>query len=316
MPNILIVCLIGCTSFDYLTKVIEEFPKAKECGKCHIDIHKEWLDSDHSKSYVNSHYMQMTDNYSFEQCLSCHIPQPRFSAETPMVRSMYRDEGVTCVSCHLEQEELCGPIKPTGLVKPHPIGVRPEVYRDSKICGRCHEATLSQWNSVTDDKKTCQECHMSSVVRKMTQSSGGFSDIIVSIEHETQQRRHLFAIKTLESIEKMLEIKTNYVDSEMVVTLINQVPHSLPTGDYGFRVLVLELFAQDDQGTEHSILREELAPEMKTHIPAYGKWERKIAVPSGSESLHICLRRISYKDQPELELINRIIELGVNDADG
>jgi hypothetical protein len=313
---LLIAGLTGCASFDYLTRVTEEFPKAKQCGKCHIEIYQEWSESDHATAYVNPHYRQMTDDYTFDDCLSCHVPQPTFSDQPPTVRAMDRDEGITCVSCHLEQGKHSGPLEPTGKVAPHPIGVRPEVYRDAGICGRCHQDTLRQWNSVTNEKKTCQECHMSEVVRKMTQSSGGFSDIIVSMEHEAPQRRHDFAIKTPESVKDMVIAEVRRIDTDVAVSLHNHLPHSLPTGDYGFRILVLELFVLDDQGTEQPIMRVELAPEMKTHIPAQGTWEHRVTIPDGNVSLRLRLRRLTYWDQPELDLMNQTMEIGRDNADG
>ena len=71
--------LTGCASFDYLTRVTEEFPKAKQCGKCHVEIYHEWSVSDHATAYVNPHYRQITDEYAFDDWLSCHAPQPTVS---------------------------------------------------------------------------------------------------------------------------------------------------------------------------------------------------------------------------------------------
>lgn len=301
--------LVSCASFEHLTQVTDTFPEAKECGKCHIDIYEEWAESNHAKAYENPHFRAATDNHAFTDCLNCHAPEPRWTAETPTVRSAKRHEGVTCVSCHLDQGTLAGPLEPTGKVRPHPIGVRPEVYHDVGICGRCHQGTLKQWTSVSEKRKTCQECHMPEVARRMTQSSGGFSDIIVSMEHETPQRRHVFAIAPTESVQEMVTLEVRRVGTDAEVILHNRLPHRLPTGDYGFRVLVLEISILDANGAELSTTRVELSPEMKTDIAPMGTWIRRVALPEDSASLRVRLQRHSYEDEAILDLLDQIVEL-------
>ncbi len=66
----------SCTSFKHLTVVSNTFPRAKECGKCHVDIYQEWSESDHARAYTNPHFRSATNDYSFEHCLGCHAPEP------------------------------------------------------------------------------------------------------------------------------------------------------------------------------------------------------------------------------------------------
>jgi len=306
----LAACLLSCASFEHLTQVTDTFPQAKECGKCHIDIYQEWSQSDHAGAYANPHFRAATNDYAFGDCLNCHAPEPMLTVDTPAARSGKREEGVTCVACHLDQGALAGPLEATGKVQPHPIGVRPDVYRDVGICGRCHEGTLQEWKSAAGEKQTCQQCHMPEVTRKMTQSSGGFSNVIVAMEHETLQRRHVFAIPAADAVDEMLTVEIGHDETGVEIALHNILPHSLPTGDYGFRILVLELLVTDGQGAEHSLTHVELAPEMKTHIPALGTWRSLVTVPAESVSLRVRLRRHSYHDQPVLDLLDRTIELG------
>ena len=301
--------LASCASFEHLTRVSNTFPQAKECGKCHIDIYQEWTTSDHAHAYTNPHFRAATDDYAFGECLNCHAPEPVLTAHTPAVRQAEREEAVTCVACHLDQGELCGPLEPTGKVQPHPIGVRPEVYGDAGICGRCHQGTWEEWAAVVQEKRTCQQCHMPEITRKMTQASGGFSNLIVAMEHETAQRRHVFAIPTADSTGELIELEVRRVETGVEVRLYNRLPHSLPTGDYGFRVLVLEITALDGQGGESALAQMELAPETKTAIPAQGTWNHSAAVPEGSRSLRVRLRRLSYDDQTVLNLLDRTVEL-------
>jgi len=305
----LAIGLASCASFKHLTQVSNTFPQAKDCGKCHIDIHQEWAASDHAHAYSNPHFRAATDDHAFGECLNCHAPEPMLTAHTPAVRSTRREEAVTCVACHLEQGRLSGPLEPTGRIRPHPIGVRPEVYRDAGICGRCHQGTFEQWTVAFAGKQTCQQCHMPKITRKMTQSTGGFADLIVAMEHRTPQRRHTFAIPTSDSTDGMIHLEVRRVDAGTQVTLRNRLPHDLPTGDYGFRVLVLEIAAVDSQCEAHVLTREELAPETKTAIPPEGTWQRTMAIPAETVSLRVHLRRHSYEDQDVLDLLDRMVSL-------
>jgi len=305
----LAVGLASCASFKHLTQVSNTFPAAKDCGKCHIDIHQEWAASDHGHAYSNPHFLTATDNHVFGECLNCHAPEPMLTAHTPAVRSAGREEGVTCVACHLDQGRLSGPLEPTGRARPHPVGVRPEVYRDAGICGRCHQGTFEQWTDAGAGRQTCQQCHMPEVTRKMTQSTGGFANFIVAMEHPAPQGRHTFAIPTSDSTDGMIDLEVRRVDAGAQIMLRSRLPHELPTGDYGFRVLVLEATAVNGQGEEHVLTREELAPEAKTAISPEGTWQRTVTIPADSVSLRIRLRRHSHEQQDVLDLLDRMVPL-------
>lgn len=288
---VLAIGLASCASFKHLTQVSNTFPPAKDCGKCHVDIYNEWSQSDHAHAYTNPHFREATDDYAFEGCLSCHAPEPWLTAGRPAVRSGGREEGVTCVSCHLEEGVLSGPLKPTGKIHPHPIGVRPEVYYDSGICGRCHEGTMVQWNAAASEKKTCQQCHMEPATRKVTQATGGISNLLVAMERQGPMRRHEFRIPDA-SASIALSMKRSGTGAE--ITVDNRCPHDLPTGDFGFRVVTLEVFAVDGRGETLPLRRWELARELGTAIESYGSRTWTVPVPQGTVLMHAALTRRSY----------------------
>jgi hypothetical protein len=313
----LIVCLAllggsaGCESFADLTRVTNDhFPRAVKCGKCHIDIYAEWSGSDHARAYTNPHFRRSTNDHAFTDCLNCHAPEPTVSLLPPKTRHLHRDEGITCVSCHLENGVLSGPFAPTGKVKPHPVGVNPELYRGSQLCGRCHEGTYAQWQDAPlEDKKTCQQCHMPAVTRKVTQSAGGISKLIVSLEHEVVQRQHVFRIQTDESICEMVSVTATQAGSEVELSVRNNVPHLLPTGDFGFRVLDLIVSRTDRQGNTIEVLREELTKELKSAIPAGASLQRIVQLPADAQTLRLRIQRRSYQDQAMLELFDQEVTL-------
>ena len=286
------VYLVSCASFDHLTTTTPQFTPAAGCGKCHIEIYSEWSQSSHAEAYTNYHYSEATKNYSNESCLGCHAPQPTVSSEPPTVRSTNRDDGVTCVSCHLKEGILSGPLKPTGMVKPHPIDVDPTLYKSSDMCGRCHEGTFAQWKAVeAEEKETCQHCHMPSVHRKVTQSTGLLSKFIVAFEHKVPQGRHIFAMPSAGASSDILSATAKKEDNLATVTIRNNLPHSLPTGDHSDPTLLLEAYTRDANGNENSLGQRDLAKKLKTAIPAHEtiKWRLKMPPDStlGLRLLHL-----------------------------
>ncbi len=286
----------GCASFEYLTLVRNTFPQARDCGKCHVDIYQEWSESDHAHAYTNTHFRSATDDYSFEDCLNCHAPEPTLTTGTPAVRPVGREEGVTCVACHLDRGELCGPLEPTGKVHPHPIGVRPEVYDSSGICGRCHEGTFQEWNSVPGQKGTCQQCHMDPITRKVTQATGGISHILVSMEKQVPQKRHGFRIPHGVRSHGVIPLTIEPSGRFLRIRVQNRLPHHLPTGDFGFRVLTLDAFSIDADGNATRAGRWELARESATALAPQESREWSVELGTGCRSARVVLTRRSYED--------------------
>ncbi len=298
----------SCASFKHLTQVSNTFPEAEDCGKCHVEIYHEWSQSDHAHAYTNPHFRAATDDYRFTSCLGCHAPEPTLTAHTPAVREVGRDEGITCVACHLDQGALAGPLKPTGKVHPHPISVRPEVYHSSEICGRCHEGTMAQWESVQTEKQTCQQCHMESVTRKVTQATGGVSNVIVSMEKQVPQRQHKFSILGEAQPQGLISLTIKPSGDSLNVLVENNLPHSLPTGDFGFRIVTLEIFGIDAGGTSALAGSWELAGESATAVPAQGAREWSLDIGPGFKTVRAVLTRRSY-DQEALVLAEAQVEV-------
>jgi hypothetical protein len=301
---LLVVCLVSCTSFEHLTTSGEQFAHAKECGHCHVDIYSEWSQSDHANAYVNPYFRKATGDYAFERCIGCHAPEPNTTERAPTARSAGREDGVTCVSCHLKEGKLAGPVTPTGAVKPHPIEVDEDYYRSITICGRCHEGTQQEWNLVEGDKKTCQQCHMMPVERKVTQATGGISNIIVAFEKKETLRRHDFSVSDDYMPGEIISVTGKKNGSLMTIQIINNLPHNLPTGDFGFRVYELQVIAVDKQNREIVLGQRELAPELSSAIPPRGALTWNIEIPADTVEAFIRLKRRSYEETDVIVLAN------------
>ncbi len=291
---LVLAALTSCGYFAHLTRSgPDTFPKASECAKCHIEIHREWSASAHAHAFTDPAFRKATDDYRFAKCLGCHAPQPEWTRSAPEARTQAREEGVTCVSCHLEAGRLAGPHKMTAKVQPHPISAKPERYHDSLFCGRCHQGTYAEWQRAAAREKvtTCQECHMPPVKRKATQATGVVSKAFVAMEKETQQRRHTFAAPVSAQALGLLQVSLERQGEELALAIENRVPHGMPTGDFGVRVLLVEVFAVDQERQAERHVQWELVKEMKTAVPARSRARWRFPRPAGAQSLVVRISR-------------------------
>jgi cytochrome c551/c552 len=102
---------------------------AKACGKCHREIYSEWAESMHGQAWTDP-YFQVDFRYDGSQqiCLNCHTPlvnqqqslvlgfrdRDKFDpilAPNPEYDAALRDEGVTCVVCHIRNGRIVGPFR-------------------------------------------------------------------------------------------------------------------------------------------------------------------------------------------------------------
>jgi hypothetical protein len=160
---------------------------------------------------------------------------------------------------------------------------------------------MVQWEAVASEKKTCQECHMASATRKVTQATGGLSNLLVAMEKEVPVRRHEFRIPGESQSLGFVLLSARRSDSGVDITVENRCPHDLPTGDFGFRVVTLEVSAVDKRGETSSLGRWELTRELGTAIASGGSRTWTVPVPEGTVQVHAGLTRRSY-DQDSILL--------------
>jgi hypothetical protein len=295
---IAVFLVAGCATeeFRMLTRVEEHYPSASQCGKCHIDIYEEWKQSEHSKSYSNDAFRFATNNYSFQDCLGCHSPVSIHSSGIPDTRTAVRDEGVTCVSCHFKQGTLAGPIEPTATLVPHEISLEKEFFTTSALCGTCHQGTYEEWRQAQiEKKKTCQDCHMREVTRKVTQATGITSKILVSMEEVHQLKRHKFDYTKMDAPEEAVSFNIEWENEEeqfsAEIVVVNKLPHFVPTGDFGFRKGTLELIASSAEGTVVSRQSIELYKEIKTALTPEERRSFRFSLPNDTSRVEVKLLR-------------------------
>lgn len=270
----LILCFLpmSCVVYPELVEKGPKSPKSERCGDCHRDIYAEWKHSPHASSFINSAFREETNEYQFTFCVGCHAPETIFTNEKIEPRGENREEGVNCNSCHLNDCKLSGPTPAHG---PHPITEKNPFFRTSELCGKCHVSTFKAWqeSDTAEGGKTCQDCHMPAIKRKLIQD-----DPWQKIYPKRDGKQHLFSPRTLfhgnENPLKLSFIQVVCSESKVegVLELENtDIPHSVPTGDYGYREVVVTIALLDKAGRIVNLKSESLFVELKTALPYKGK---------------------------------------------
>jgi hypothetical protein len=243
--------------------------RAESCGECHPDIYEEWRVSTHALAWVDRQLQgEMAKSGNRWLCNNCHTPlmnqmeawavglvdgdveQPLYVAN-PSFESSFRDEGITCASCHVRDGAVEGP---TGIATEAHATRLAGRFNDERICLECHQAVQSyagkdficvfetgrEWRESPygQANQSCQSCHMQPVTRPQA----------VGAEPRTG-RRHYWpgaGIYKLEGVGPPLDqlgpglgVEVEARESELVVTLSNSAAgHLLPTGDPERFVLV------------------------------------------------------------------------------
>ena len=277
------------TSMNIHPELVErsdEFPGSHKCGDCHIDIYKEWSESTHSKSYTSEEFRVATNNYEFEFCIRCHAPETVFlSLEnntddnteisvTPSEKGEIasRDynlkDGVDCQGCHLTVDcEFSGPHSG---ISPHPIKQNEEFYKRSELCGTCHVDTFEEYLTYVGNgnDETCQDCHMPAVKRKLIQDEPW-----QKLHKKKEGKAHTFSsLSAIKRSKDFVELKFTEInnDNKQItgnVEIINtKVNHSIPTGKYGYREVLLLINLKDNLGRIIKSKQESMFVELNNQI--------------------------------------------------
>lgn len=220
-----------------------QLPVAEDCNRCHGEVVEEWSDSPHADAWTSKHFTTLTADHAAEGCLGCHAPAPIGREGEIALRSDHREEGVTCVSCHLMPDAapltMRGPHARTSPVEVHPIVVD-ALFTKADLCGTCHAKVLEQYREAPDpadgsEKEVCQECHMPGVRRSIESYDPArpYSRLLVALGTPVEGRRHRFGVP-LEPWED-IEVEAQCENGHWVVDVRNKLPHALPTGAFGQR---------------------------------------------------------------------------------
>lgn len=245
-----LVLLAGCTTFQHLTVLPADKadgPAASECGSCHIGQFEEWAGSTHARAFANPTFQALVAAEGGDECLGCHVPLEIRGGDI-MPRSFHRDEGVTCISCHLWQDTMHGPHDSSALFQPHPVQAADRFYLTVEICAVCHGETYDEYKGeqAEGDVATCQECHAAKRQRTASQGSNIFSNALVAFEDDVDTRSHDISLEAMPIPLEVfrlavlgLRIDENRATVEVEVN--HHLPHNLPTGTFGTKSIRLEV---------------------------------------------------------------------------
>lgn len=295
-PALLLLCMLAA-QVSFAQKV--DFNDAKSCKGCHADIYNEWETTRHSMSWTSDDYKKQTKDYSKQECLNCHAPQPFFEAgigKEPVLRANDRPSGINCLTCHRKNNAVMAVYKDSkGDCNP----VFTEDLNGNKICSNCHLNTSAEWQTSSYSKpgknfSSCVDCHMKSVKRPAAKG-GPVRDVHQHITYGGHDK-------------KALEFSTLHLDAKVEggkvrVTLKNDnVGHNLPSGTLG-RTLVLITALKN--------LDDETVWLKKEYFTKYDNKEKKdgsippdrtagFAYDAKEESGEVVVR-VLYKKNPDIE---------------
>ena len=254
----------------HMTEVGFSTPTSAECGKCHVEIYREWEKSNHAQAWTKPIFDETTYEHQTKSCLNCHAPVTVFtSGAEPVLRNFNREEGVSCLTCHLFEGAQHGPLE-VGAATPHAVSAPDPFYRSAELCGTCHRHTFETWQehrNVDRQQRVCQECHMPQVKRKMTQATGMLSAAIVALHQEHELRRHTFSAEPLVEFEGAVALTAQRVERSLELRLRNGLPHAIPTGGYGYRHAQLTVELKSSEGEVVQRLTRDFLRDLQTQLP-------------------------------------------------
>ncbi len=254
----------GCATFQHLTTIQPDQhtgPKAADCSSCHVEQFREWSGSPHALAYQNAAFQEAYNEQGGEECLGCHAPLEIRQADA-VGRLFNREEGVTCISCHLSDGRMHGPHKSSALFQPHPVQEEDDFYLGVEICAGCHGETYDEYRVLAAKKevRSCLECHASTRQRTASQGTHFFSNLLVAFEDEVETRSHLISLDTMVAVpgSVLLAVRPLPAGAEaraVEVVIANNVPHNLPTGTFGEKNIQLVLcFLQGNNVVAENVL--------------------------------------------------------------
>lgn len=322
------VIVIAITAISSGCKLIEnlhpelvkrgaESPGSHKCGDCHVDIYNEWVESSHSQSYISEEFRVSTNNYEFKFCIRCHVPETIFTAlavdadskteaslsEPKSDKIAPRDynlkDGVDCHGCHLTVD--CTLAGPHAGISPHPIEKKEELFKSSELCGKCHVDTFEEYLMyVADNDETCQDCHMPAVRRKLIQDEP-WQKLHVRKEGKAHTFSSLSALKNNKDFIELTftEISNSNKQIKGKVEILNtKVNHSIPTGKYGYKEILLLINLKDNFGrivkSKQESMFVELNTQLKPGVKKIYSFVFDIDGENGENELEVVLLRTNF----------------------
>jgi len=276
----------------------------RTCERCHLDVWAEWQSSAHSRSWTSPTFQAAIAEREDEgeACASCHAPDSVLRVgpgSLPRPRSTDRELGVNCVTCHVDGRTYFGPVPSRG----HGEVVVMEDFRSSRWCSSCHAHPEMAMHSehyssyitspAGEAGRSCQECHMPSVVRELVKAKRPLKDIQPALPC----RMHRFGVEPDEAgrLKGAAELQALFEEEQIALEVR---PHDGHNIGHGFgRKVVLEVRLLDESGTLLDTVNHEFAADGEQRLqPGQGTWLR-FDVPTNVRQAEAELRLLGQSSE-------------------
>ncbi|HZH72897.1 MAG TPA: multiheme c-type cytochrome [Mariniphaga sp.] len=270
----------------------KDFQKPEYCQQCHNQFYQQWSQSLMAQAYTHEwdeiEYFKLAVAHSeadpamegvHDGCNGCHTPIAYLAGDIPPPRpseNSRANESVSCDVCHLIKGiEGDTAYNFNWVIEPgrtkyssrkgetespdHKI-VETDLFKDTKICGSCHnekspfgawvKSTQLEWEEgpYAAEGVLCQDCHMPATEMETAKMGAVYPDA----------RMHLFngahdpgKVRGTIEIRIQPDIRGAEPGEPVVftVTLFNQkTGHKFPTGSVEDRIVWLHVEAEDEKG--------------------------------------------------------------------
>ncbi|PIE22777.1 MAG: hypothetical protein CSA62_10725 [Planctomycetota bacterium] len=277
---------------------IPVFSSSLDCKQCHQEIYDEWMGSHHQIAYTNPEVRKLSNDFRNKECQACHLPRPILEtglAKRPLPRYDRPNEGVGCITCHMDAKQRIVGRRSRPDVGCSPI--RNEKWLTTDSCKTCHNQhkTTDQWAASTYPSLNidCSSCHMPVIQRG----------------HGVAGRQHIFpGAHDIDTLRTAAEFRARKQGKKVIVEVENKgAGHNFPTEERHRAVDVLYRFVaqsqleQDAPGfTRLYRFRQPYIgdPTPNTQLPAHKTWRGEISLEGQSAKGKILQLRLVYKLQP------------------
>jgi hypothetical protein len=260
-------------------------------------VSEEWARTTHALAWVDEAYQaELASKKRPELCHGCHAPEPLFAgafSTRPDARADLREHGVSCVSCH--QDENGAMLGPRGTpVDAHPSRTS-DLLREpgsNQLCSACHSTNIGPVIGIAKDALphlaerglTCVGCHMAPVEQSFAEGA----PTRAGRSHELQTPRDPAFLR------RAFGLELAHAAGLPVLTVHNRAGHRVP-GLIG-REITLQAELCDASGA--TLERQEVRIDERAYLPIDGK--REVRFTKAGASVRVLGR---HKDPRAVEAL-------------
>ncbi|MFP4547183.1 MAG: multiheme c-type cytochrome [Fidelibacterota bacterium] len=276
------------------SKQYSQYEKPLACASCHGDIYHQWKRSMMSQSFT--HHWDEIEYFDLaiphgevddffkpvaDDCNGCHAPLAYLAGDVPPPRpeeESRANEGVSCDICHtmtgisgeavnfnwISQPGRTKYGAKPGLESPHHITEENALFRQTELCGSCHneknpygiyvKSTQIEWaeGPYAEEGVKCFTCHMPKAPGRSAPMAkeGMVAQHVFLGAHNPAKLRGAIEISMHCD---QLQVPYDGIVRVQVELFNAKAGHKIPTGSVEDRILWLDVTATDEAGNEYHL---------------------------------------------------------------